>query len=105
MDNFAETPLWEIAAIRCDILNFFLNMRNKITQPLSKNCQLKDKELVIFLYKLQNECEIELPYEAMVPGIVRYTLPNEQPIIETFYVPEKFKLSNQVNKFNQLLKI
>lgn len=100
MNNFIETPLWEMAAIRCDILNFFLDTRVKITRMMRENRQLDDGRFVLFSNKLINESdknnEIELPYGAIKPGTVRYTLPNEQPKIETFYVEEKFNFSNYV---------
>lgn len=108
MDNFVEMPLWEMAAIRYDILNFFLDTRIKITRMLRENRQLDDGRFVLFSDKLNcgtdKNNEIELPYGAMTPGTIRYTLPNEPARIETFYVEEKFNLAHQVKFIKNLLK-
>lgn len=97
MDNFVETPLWEMAAIRSELMNFFAGQKIKISLMLREGRQLDDGRFVLFP---PNET-VELPYGAVVPGTVRYIGSlGEVARVETFPVEEQFH-SNESEAYRE----
>lgn len=103
MDHFVETPLWEMAAIRSEMLNYFLGARVKVSLMLREKRQLEDGRFVLFGPSENGgeQPEIELPYSAVVPGTIRYANHGEISRLETFPVAEKFKVSPEQQQVTQ----
>jgi hypothetical protein len=101
MDHFGDTPLWQMAIIRSELLNFLLGSRVKVSLMLREHRQLDDGRFVLF----QNGEQVELPYNAVVPGSVRYVENGALIRSEQFPVDERFKVSPdggyQVTKKNR----
>ncbi|KAI1714192.1 organic solute transport protein 1 domain-containing protein [Ditylenchus destructor] len=98
MDNFVETPLWEMAAVRSEMLNYFLGARVKVSLMLREKRQLDDGRFVLFPPGPDGDEQIELPYSAVVPGSVRYACQGEVNKIDTFPVVEKYNVSPDQQK-------
>lgn len=58
MENFVDTPLWQMAIIRSEILNFLLGARVKISLMLRENKQMDDGRFVLF----EEGAEIEVSF-------------------------------------------
>ncbi|KAL3076759.1 hypothetical protein niasHS_011496 [Heterodera schachtii] len=97
MDHFGDTPLWQMSAIRCELLNFLSGTRVKVSLMLREHRQLDDGRFVLFPEGEQ----IELPYNAVVPGTVRYVENGALVRSEQFPVDEQFKISPD---FYQMLR-
>uniref|UniRef100_A0A914HP35 Protein OSCP1 n=1 Tax=Globodera rostochiensis TaxID=31243 RepID=A0A914HP35_GLORO len=89
MDHFGDTPLWQMAVIRSELLNFLSGTCVKASQLLRAQRQLDDGRFVLFPAGEQ----IELPYNAVVPGSVRYVENGALVRAEQFLVDERFKVS------------
>lgn len=94
MDNFVETPLWEMAAIRSELMNYFAGQRIKISLMLREGRQMEDGRFVLF----NPNVPIELPYNCCVPGTVRYVGKLGEVIrVENFPVEEKYNNADDCN--------
>nr|CAD2127073.1 unnamed protein product [Meloidogyne enterolobii] len=89
MDHFGDTPLWQMAIIRSELLTFLLGARVKVSLMLREHKQMEDGRFVLFPEGEQ----IELPYNAVVPGSVRYVENGALVRSENFPVDEHFKVS------------
>ena len=89
MDYFGDTPLWQMSVIRSELLNFLLGCRVKVSLMLRERRQLDDGRFVLF----PDGEQIELPYNAVVPGSVRYVENGALVRSEQFPVEERFKVS------------
>uniref|UniRef100_A0A915EW65 Uncharacterized protein n=1 Tax=Ditylenchus dipsaci TaxID=166011 RepID=A0A915EW65_9BILA len=81
MDNFVETPLWEMAAVRSEVLNYLLGSRVKVSLMLREKRQLEDGRCAVLA--------------AVVPGTVRYFNQGEVSHVDEFPVTEQFKMSQE----------
>uniref|UniRef100_A0A1I8BFH7 Protein OSCP1 n=1 Tax=Meloidogyne hapla TaxID=6305 RepID=A0A1I8BFH7_MELHA len=89
MDHFGDTPLWQMAIIRSELLNFLHGARVKVSLMLREHKQMEDGRFVLFPEGEQ----IELPYNAVVPGSVKYVENGALVRSEHFPVDEHFKVS------------
>jgi hypothetical protein len=106
MDHFGDTPLWQMSIIRSELLNFLHGARVKVSLMLRERRQMdgghpidiisndcishpKDGRFVLF----PDGEQVELPYNAVVPGSVRYVENGALVRSEQFPVEERFKVS------------
>ena len=103
MDNFGDTPLWHMAVIRSELLKFLLGARVKVSLMLRERRQLDGAIFLIFtafpfgtdgrFVLFPDGEQVELPYNAVVPGSVRYVENGALVRSEQFPVEERFKVS------------